>query len=186
MKAWPACARPGLWVSKCQPAPPLFVHANEPGEGPWWGLFALTARVMARPKWVLLCTLRLLRPTALAPRAFLKQVRASPPDVPPSGLGHLGDWNEASDRVQWQTATQQAVRSYSTRGSCQPVMRGERVGQVPSCLRSVPGPGLPSGTIPIPNSCREALQCWQGVASGPQLPGFVSWLLHFLDLDLVP
>lgn len=72
------------------------MHVNEPGERPLLGLFALAAWVIACPNWVQPCTLclHLVYPGT---EGFLEADAGFSPSVLPNGLGHLGDWNKASD-----------------------------------------------------------------------------------------
>ena len=71
------------------------------------------------------------------------------------------------------------------KGSHKRVVMSEQVGWAPSRLHGAPGRGSPlAPSLVLRPAERRAASV--GVASRPQLPGFQSWLLHFLELDLVP
>ena len=71
------------------------------------------------------------------------------------------------------------------KGSRKRVVMSEQVGWAPSRLCGAPGRGSPlAPSLVLRAAERQAASV--GVASRPQLPVFQSWLLHFLERDLVP
>lgn len=98
------------------------------------------------------------------------------PKVPPKGLGHLGNWNEASDienngiQLSWlcvHMAQKEAIKL---------VMMSGWVGRYT-------WQGFPIGTVLVPNSCWDAVCCWQAIL-WTLTARFRSRLFHCVGLDI--
>lgn len=140
------------------------MHANEPGQGPGLGLFALAAWVIAYSNWVQPCTLPLRSSSTLALRSFWKQVRASPPVSLPMALVTLVTGLKPQTLSSTATTSHLAERLCGTKGSHKLVVMSQRVGT--ACLARVSLWHHPSSSELL-----RGRVVWVDVAAGPRLPG---------------